>query len=98
MDTSSFGRPFDRGEQVRDGLRSRPCGRLEKFFLCSCEPRAGVYRPAMLDQAAESALRQAMDALDLTGLLFMHDARKPSLTAIVAGKPIRGSWWGHPAG
>jgi len=52
----------------------------------------------MLDQSAESALRQAMDALDRTGLLFMHDARKPSLTAMVAGEPIRGSWWGHPAG
>ena len=52
----------------------------------------------MLDETAESALRQAVDALDRTGLLFMHDARKPSLTALVAGGPIRGSWWGHPAG
>ena len=32
------------------------------------------------------------------GLLMLHDARWPSLTALVAGKPIRGSWWGHPAG
>src|SRR5215813_11899478 len=52
----------------------------------------------MLDETAESALRQAVDALDRTGLLFMHDARRPSLTAMVAGEPIRGSWWGHPAG
>lgn len=32
------------------------------------------------------------------GLLLLHDARRPSLTALVAGAPIRGSWWGHPAG
>lgn len=39
-----------------------------------------------------------MDALEGTGLLLLHDARRPSLTALVAGEPIRGSWWGHPAG
>lgn len=52
----------------------------------------------MLDEPSETALRQAMDALERSGLLLMHDARKPSLTALVAGAPIRGSWWGHPAG
>ena len=54
--------------------------------------------PVMDDEATGSALRQAVDALERTGLLFLHDARKPSLTALVAGAPIRGSWWGHPAG
>jgi hypothetical protein len=52
----------------------------------------------MADESIETALRQAVDALERTGLLFLHDARKASLTALVAGKPIRGSWWGHPAG
>jgi hypothetical protein len=52
----------------------------------------------MLDEAAEAALRQAVDALERTGLLLLHDARRPSLTALVAGEPIAGSWWGHPAG
>jgi hypothetical protein len=52
----------------------------------------------MGEESTEKALRQVRDALDRTGLLFMHDARKPSLTALVAGKPIQGSWWGHPAG
>jgi hypothetical protein len=32
------------------------------------------------------------------GVLLLHDARRPSLTALVAGTPIWGSWWGHPAG
>ena len=52
----------------------------------------------MAEASSETAVRQALDALDRTGLLFLHDARKPSLTALVAGEPIRGSWWGHPAG
>jgi hypothetical protein len=52
----------------------------------------------MADESTEKALRQTLDALENTGLLFMHDARKPSLTALVAGAPIKGSWWGHPAG
>src|SRR3974390_579078 len=52
----------------------------------------------MATESIEEALRHAMDALDRTGLLFLHDARKPSLTALVAGAPIKGSWWGHAAG
>jgi len=52
----------------------------------------------MGDDSTENSLRQAVDALERTGLLLMHDARRPSLTALVAGKPIQGSWWGHPAG
>jgi len=52
----------------------------------------------MATESTEEALRQAVDALERTGLLFLHDARKPSLTALVAGGPIKGSWWGHPAG
>ena len=52
----------------------------------------------MGDESTEKAVRQAVDALERTGLLFMHDPRKPSLTALVAGAPIKGSWWGHPAG
>jgi hypothetical protein len=52
----------------------------------------------MATESIEEALRQAVAALEQTGLLYMHDARKPSLTALVAGAPIKGSWWGHPAG
>ncbi|MGA7862000.1 MAG: hypothetical protein WCB19_09125 [Thermoplasmata archaeon] len=32
------------------------------------------------------------------GLLPFTDSRSPSLVSIVAGAPISGSWWGHPAG
>ena len=52
----------------------------------------------MENEATEAAVRQAVDALDRTGLLLLHDGRRPSLTGLVAGAPIRGSWWGHPAG
>jgi hypothetical protein len=52
----------------------------------------------MDDGVSEAAVRQAMDVLQRSGLLFLHDGHKPSLTALVAGAPIGGSWWGHPAG
>jgi hypothetical protein len=32
------------------------------------------------------------------GLLLQHDRELPSFTALVAGGPIKGSWWGHPLG
>jgi hypothetical protein len=44
------------------------------------------------------AERAARAALERGGLLLLQDARLPSLAALVAGGPVRGSWWGHPAG
>ena len=32
------------------------------------------------------------------GLLLESDPRLPSVVSLVAGKPIAGSWWGHPSG
>jgi hypothetical protein len=32
------------------------------------------------------------------GLLLETDPNLPSLVALVAGGPVRGSWWGHPLG
>ena len=37
-------------------------------------------------------------ALERHGLLLSHDARLPSVTAIVAGEAVKGSWWGHARG
>jgi hypothetical protein len=36
--------------------------------------------------------------LDRCGLLPFTDSEVPSLVSIVAGAPVTGSWWGHPAG
>jgi hypothetical protein len=38
------------------------------------------------------------EALERIGLLPAHDPAVPSVTNLVAGRPIRGSWWGDPAG
>jgi hypothetical protein len=38
------------------------------------------------------------EALDRHGMLPAHDPMIPSITNLVAGRPIRGSWWGDPAG
>lgn len=47
-----------------------------------------------LDRQVERALRE----LERDGLLLETDAKLPSLVALVAGGPVRGSWWGHPLG
>ena len=36
--------------------------------------------------------------LEKEGLLLLTDARLPSIAGLVAKAPVRGSWWGHPAG
>jgi hypothetical protein len=41
---------------------------------------------------------RALDALERHGLLLLSDARLPSLVALVAGAPVKGSWWGHAKG
>jgi len=38
------------------------------------------------------------EALERYGMLPAHDPLIPSITNLVAGRPIRGSWWGDPAG
>lgn len=40
----------------------------------------------------------ARAALERHGLLLLQDPRLPSLATLVAGAPIKGSWWSHPAG
>jgi hypothetical protein len=45
-----------------------------------------------------AVLARLRRVVERDGVLLLHDARRPSLTALVAGAPIRGSWWGHPAG
>jgi hypothetical protein len=40
----------------------------------------------------------ARAALERHGLLLLQDPRLPSLATLVAGAPVKGSWWGHPAG
>jgi hypothetical protein len=43
-------------------------------------------------------LELALEALEEQGLLLLQDAALPSLVALVARGPVRGSWWSHPAG
>ncbi len=43
-------------------------------------------------------MKEIRQALERSGLLLLQDARLPSLATLVAGGPVKGSWWGHPAG
>ena len=49
-------------------------------------------------KAEPEALRRVLDALEASGLLLHADSALSSVTTLVAGEPIRGSWWGHPRG
>jgi hypothetical protein len=46
---------------------------------------------------SEAQFRQALEALQRYGLLLTSDRTLPSVASLVTGKPIRGSWWAHPA-
>jgi hypothetical protein len=41
--------------------------------------------------------RDVLLELERHGLLLMQDARIRSVVGILAGEPLRGSWWSHPA-
>lgn len=53
--------------------------------------RRDPQRPELL-----AALARVRHALDEHGLLLQQDGTLPSATTLIAGGPIRGSWWGHP--
>jgi len=40
---------------------------------------------------------RVLDALTRCGLLLESDPTFPSVVGVLVGKPVRGSWWGHPA-
>ena len=42
------------------------------------------------------ALQDVRAAIEQYGLLLMQDSKLPSLVSIVAGGPLKGSWWSHP--
>jgi hypothetical protein len=46
----------------------------------------------------EEALELVVREFRRVGILLESDRRLPSLTALVVGRPLRGSWWGHPSG
>ena len=43
-------------------------------------------------------LAAVMAVIESDGVLLLSDPLLPSLTGLVVGEPIRGSWWGHPRG
>jgi hypothetical protein len=44
----------------------------------------------------EDTLRDVLASLKQHGLLLQTDAQLPNVCALVAGGPVRGSWWAHP--
>ena len=52
----------------------------------------------MAQPNVERHVARVVRELERHGLLLETDAKLPSLVALVAGAPVRGSWWGHPLG
>jgi hypothetical protein len=46
--------------------------------------------------SAATNLRILLAKLKEFGLLLETDAKLPSVSGLVAGEPVRGSWWSHP--
>ena len=42
------------------------------------------------------SLGDVLDELKAHGILLTTDPKLPSVCAMVAGEPVRGSWWAHP--
>ena len=40
--------------------------------------------------------RRVLEQLKADGLLLQNDSKLPSVCTLVAGSPIKGSWWAHP--
>lgn len=53
----------------------------------------GVHNDAM--RVADAAT-MIIESVETEGLLLVHDKVLPSVTALIAGAPVRGSWWSHP--
>jgi hypothetical protein len=50
------------------------------------------------EKLGDPSLLHVAHALRRIGLLPFTDPKSSSLVSIVAGAPVSGSWWGHPAG
>ncbi|MDA2934727.1 hypothetical protein MYX82_10350, partial [Acidobacteria bacterium AH-259-D05] len=59
-------------------------------------PLAG--RLYIMESEGSTEFRLVFKQLQTWGLLLESDAILPSVSALVAGAPVRGSWWGHPRG
>ncbi len=54
--------------------------------------------PSVATPNVERQAAAVFRELERHGLLLETDPKLPSLVALVAGGPVRGSWWGHPLG
>ncbi len=52
----------------------------------------------MVNKTVAKTFHKCFRELKRLGFLLLSDNQLPSITTLVAGKPIRGSWWGHARG
>ncbi len=90
---SCLTRSRDPGADVQACVRRAPAGRRMQCGGASLGPLT-MSMALTSDATPEDVLRLVRDR----GLLTLTSAgRSPSLVEEVAGEPVKGSWWGHPA-
>jgi len=52
----------------------------------------------IVNKTVAKTFQKSFRKLKRSGVLLLSDNKLPSITMMVAGKPIRGSWWCHPKG
>src|SRR5881296_968583 len=57
-----------------------------------------ITRRLSVSSGRSALVKRVLSILAREGLLLLSDARLPSIAGLVAKAPVRGSWWGHPAG
>lgn len=60
------------------------------------ERRGGRQAASHLCMPTNPAFRHVFRQLERCGLLLESDREFPSVVTLVAGGPVRGSWWAHP--
>ena len=82
---------------------SDPCARsawklTEPSFSATWCNANHVYVSMSTVAFSSAAVEKALGHLARYGILLESDSALPSVTGLVAGGPVKGSWWGHPRG
>jgi len=63
-----------------------------------CAGTGGNNDRAGANYKMKKELSKVYSEFEKYGLLLLSDPELPSLVTMIAGEPVKGSWWGHPKG
>jgi hypothetical protein len=65
-------------------------------MITAVDRQAHVRIRAMSFSDVSNAAVAITETVEAEGVLLVHDQLLPSVTALIAGEPVLGSWWSHP--